>query len=202
MPLAPLLAAALFAAPAAPDHHEEGETKDLTKPPAVGDTAPDFALTPMTGGEKVTLSSFTKDGPVALVVLRGFPGYQCGLCGRQVSDLLKRADAFEKAGAKVVMIYPGPTGLSGGLDGQAKEFTRGVKLPDHYTVLLDPGYEFTNRYALRWDAPRETAYPGTFVLTPDRKVTYAKVSKSHGGRAPTGEVLAAVKKVKKAGGKG
>jgi hypothetical protein len=57
---------------------------------------------------------------------------------------------------------------------------------------MDPDYKFTNAYRLRWDAPRETAYPSTFVIDRERKVRFAKVSKTHGGRATASEVLKAL----------
>lgn len=186
MSFAPLLfAAASLVAPL--DHHEKDETK-LTAPPKVGDAVPDFALPALGADAKVELSRVLEDGPVVLVVLRGYPGYQCPICSRQVGSLIQRADAFKKAGTRVVMVYPGPAEK---LDGFAKEFAGKFDLPDNFLFLLDPGYEFTNAYQLRWEAPRETAYPSTFVVTPDRKVTYAAVSKTHGGRPDTAAVVAA-----------
>ena len=59
--------------------------------------------------------------------------------------------------------------------------------------MLDPGYAFTNLYGLRWDAPKETAYPATFVLDRGGVVRFANVSRSHGGRTPVAEVLSALK---------
>ena len=46
-----------------------------TKPPAVGDTAPDFVLSTM-DGKRVRLSEVTANSRVVLLVLRGYPGYQ------------------------------------------------------------------------------------------------------------------------------
>ncbi|MDX2033608.1 MAG: redoxin domain-containing protein [Blastocatellia bacterium] len=43
--------------------------------PAVGDKAPDFTLTNLQGA-KVRLSDVAAKGPVALIALRGYPGYQ------------------------------------------------------------------------------------------------------------------------------
>jgi hypothetical protein len=76
-------------------------------PPAVGERAPDFTLsTPE--GKHIRLSDVTSMGPVVLVVLRGYPGYQCPYCNRQVQDFMQNSKAFADAGARVVMIYPGP----------------------------------------------------------------------------------------------
>ena len=192
MSLAPLLfAAASLISPL--DHHEE-DGATLTAPPKVGDVVPDFALPALGADAKVELSRVLEDGPAVLVVLRGYPGYQCPICSRQVGSLIQRADAFKEAGVRVVMVYPGPAEK---LEGFAEEFAGKFDLPDNFVFLLDPGYEFTNAYRLRWEAPRETAYPSTFVLTPDRKVTYAVVSKEHGGRPETAAVLAAAEKAGK-----
>ena len=55
--------------------------------PKVGDEAKDFELVAL-GGEKVKLSTLTAKGPVVLVVLRGYPGYQCPLCTRQFGQIV------------------------------------------------------------------------------------------------------------------
>jgi len=128
---------------------------------------------------------------VVLVVLRGYPGYQCPVCNQQVGQFLQQADKFKAAGAQLVFVYPG---ASKDLALRAKEFWADRSLPDHVQLLIDPDYKFTNAYHLRWDAPKETAYPSTFVIQ-DRKITFAKVSQTHGGRAKVEEVLAMLKTV-------
>jgi peroxiredoxin len=157
-------------------------------PPAVGKEVEDFELESL-GGGKVKLSEATGEGPVVLVVLRGYPGYQCPACTAQVSGLASKAKAIKEAGARVLLVYPGPAEA---LNAKAEEFTAGKALPEGFDLLLDPDYSFTKAYNLRWDAPNETAYPSTFVISPDRKVTYAKISKTHGGRASTDEVVKAL----------
>ena len=164
----------------------------------VGDTAPDVEFQPLDGDQKVKLSSLTEDGPVVLVVLRGWPGYQCPVCFRQMSSLMSQAGDLKRLGAKVVLVYPGPADE---LDDRAKEFLKGSELPEPFVMMVDPDYAFTNLYHLRWDEPRETAYPSTFVLDPNRVVKYRKTSFSHGDRAPTNEVLAAVEMIPAAGAK-
>jgi peroxiredoxin Q/BCP len=157
-------------------------------PPQVGDKAADFELTSVTGA-KVQLSKVASQGPVVLIVLRGFPGYQCPLCNRQVGQFLKEAEKFKAAGAQVLLVYPGP---SQGLTEKAQEFIANKTIPDHFQLLLDPDYVFTNAYHLRWDAAGETAYPSTFVIQKDLQVVYRKVSQEHGGRSKPEEVLKAL----------
>ncbi len=164
----------------------------LTAPPKVGEEAPDFTLESLEGN-KVILSEVAKKSPVVLVVLRGYPGYQCPICSRQVGGLLQEKTALKDAGAHVLFIYPGP---SENLQTRAKEFVKQKVFPDQFTMLLDPDYKFTNAYQLRWDAKRETAYPSTFVLDKTRKVQFAKISKTHGGRTKPAEILSALKKLK------
>lgn len=156
--------------------------------PKVGDTATDFELTSV-AGEKVRLSEAAKNGPVVLIVLRGFPGYQCPICNRQVGQFLAAADKFKLAGASVVFVYPGP---SKNLGERAKEFLKDQTIPPHFQLLMDPDYSLVNSYHLRWDAPRETAYPSTFVIRKDRRITFAKISREHGGRTSVDEVLKSV----------
>ena len=156
--------------------------------PAVGDTAKDFELTDLAGA-KVKLSKLTDSGPVVLVVLRGYPGYQCPLCTRQFTELRAKADEFKKAGATVVLVYPGPAEK---LQERAAEFVKGKDYPEHFHVVLDPDYVFTTLYGLRWNAKNETAYPSTFVLDGKRKITFAKVSTTHGDRSKVDDVIKAI----------
>ena len=158
--------------------------------PVVGQEAKDFDLEAL-GGGRAKLSELAKGGPVVLVVLRGYPGYQCPICSRQFGEFLGKADEFKKAGATVAFVYPGP---AAGLKGKAGEFVKGRDYPAHFRLLLDPDYTFTNAYGLRWDAKNETAYPSTFVIAPDHKVTFARVSTTHGGRLSAADALKAVAK--------
>ena len=160
--------------------------------PKVGGKAPEFTLKDLAGGS-FSLGEGLKSGPVVLVVLRGYPGYQCPLCTAQVAEIARRAEQFQKAGTQVVLVYPGPADQ---LKGRADEFLKGKALPEGMRLLLDPDYGFTNAYGLRWDAPNETAYPSAFVIAADGTIGYAKVSRSHGGRAKTADLLAGLKKVK------
>ena len=166
----------------------DGQMTDLSaddSPPQLGDVAPDFELASVTE-TKVRLSEIATKSPVVLIVLRGFPGYQCPICNQQVGQYLNQAEKLKSAGAQVLLVYPGP---SADLAMRAHEFIKDQTFPDHFLLLLDPDYAFTNAYHLRWDEAGETAYPSTFVIQKDLKVAYAKVSEEHGGRSKPEEVL-------------
>jgi peroxiredoxin Q/BCP len=157
-------------------------------PPIVGAVAPDFTWTAL-DSSKVTLSKLTAQGPVVLILLRGFPGYQCPFCTAQVAELRGKARQFSAAKAQVVLVYPGPADA---LKQHASEFVAGKEMPKNFRLVLDPDFAFTNRYGLRWDARGETSYPSTFVIGHDGKVIFAKISHGHGGRASADEILAAL----------
>lgn len=159
--------------------------------PAVGQKAPDFTLKAL-GGENVRLSTLTSKSRVVLVMLRGFPGYQCPACDRQVQDFIASAPAFAAAKARVVFVYPGPAAE---LEARAQEFKtwKGKQWPAEFVYVLDPDYTMVNAYGLRWDAPRETAYPATFILDDQRVVRFSNISSTHGGRTKAADILAELK---------
>jgi peroxiredoxin len=161
-------------------------------PPSVGEKAPDFALSDVSG-KSVRLSEALASSPVVLVVLRGYPGYQCPYCSRQVQDFIHNEKAFADAGVRVILVYPGPPAELGT---HAAEFLKDKNLPSGISLLLDPGYEFTNKYSLRWDAPRETAYPSTFLIDREGVIFFSKVVREHGGRTTAAEILDALPKRK------
>ncbi len=154
-------------------------------PLEVGDKAPNFKLKKLDGSQ-FELAKNLEDGPTVLVTLRGFPGYQCPACTGQVADFVAAHEKFQAHKARVILVYPGP---AANLDVKAKEFFAETKLPENFTVLLDPDYSFTNAYGLRWDAPRETAYPTTILLSEKGEVKFINISKSHGGRVPAQQIV-------------
>lgn len=160
----------------------------LDKTPRTGELAQDFELRTL-DGSSVKLSILTEKGPVALIVLRGYPGEQSAVCSRQVADLINKASGFMDAGATVILVYPGAADK---LEVHAKEFMADKMVPTNFRFVIDPDYVFTNKYGLRWDAKNETAYPATFVMNAKGLVTYALVSRTHGGRARTEDVLKAL----------
>jgi peroxiredoxin len=153
----------------------------------IGQKAPDFTLsTPE--GHPLSLSSLSSKGTVLLIVLRGYPGYQCPYCQRQVHDFVANSDRFAGLGVQVLLVYPGP---SADLDQRAKEFlAKQNELPANLHLVIDPDYKFTNEYGLRWDAPKETAYPTTFLIDRHGVVFFRKISRAHGDRTTAEDVLA------------
>ena len=80
--------------------------------PAVGAKAPDFTLsTP--SGKAVKMSANLQGHALVLVVLRGFPGYQCPYCVKQVHDFVDHATDFAAKNTRVLLVYPGPPRRSG-----------------------------------------------------------------------------------------
>jgi len=164
--------------------------------PAVGAKAPDFTLSTPTG-RAVALSTEQSGHDLVLVILRGFPGYQCPYCVKQVHDFVEHASDFKAKNTRVLLVYPGPPAIRGilslstkDLDQHAKEFLeKQADLPSNVVLVTDPDYEVTNLYGLRWDAPHETAYPSTFVLDKQGMVVFEKISHSHGDRTTAQDIL-------------
>jgi thioredoxin-dependent peroxiredoxin len=156
-------------------------------PPTVGSQAKDFTFKTL-DNKTVQLAKLNQDSPVVLVVLRGWPGYQCPACIAQVHEFVQRADDFAKQKAKIVFVYPGS---ADNLKAHAQEFiaNKEKQWPEHFFFVTDPDYAFTKSYGLRWDAPQETAYPTTFVIGKGGTVRFAKTSKTHGDRVGADTVL-------------
>jgi len=153
--------------------------------PRIGDVAPDFTLSTL-NGNPVKLSALPPSNHTVIVLLRGWPGYQCPFCTTQVYEYMGHAADFSAQNVQVILIYPGP---SDALQVHAQEFLKDKPLPGSVVFLLDQNYEFTNRYSLRWDAKEETAYPSTFVLDRNHVVRFAQVSHEHGDRISAAAVL-------------
>jgi peroxiredoxin len=157
-------------------------------PPSVGSSAPDFTLNTL-DDQPVRLDDLTAKGKVVLIVLRGWPGYQCPFCTRQAHDFVSHEEQFKADGVQVVIVYPGP---ADDLKAHAADFLKDKDWPKDFLLVLDPDYSFTKAYGLRWDAPKETAYPSTFIIGKDNKVTFAHISKQHGDRVEADTVLKAL----------
>jgi peroxiredoxin len=168
-------------------------TLNAAEPPKMNNKAPDFTLKAL-DDQTIRLGQLIAKGNVALIVLRGWPGYQCPLCDRQLQDFIQSASALAGAKLHLVFVYPGPASK---LEAHAEEFKsmKGRQWPKEFLYVLDPDFNLVNAYGLRWDAPNETAYPSTFILDMKGVVRYAKVSHGHGDRAKASDVLAEAKRL-------
>jgi thioredoxin-dependent peroxiredoxin len=154
--------------------------------PAVGAKASGFTLSTPTG-KAVRMSQVQRGHDLVLVVLRGFPGYQCPYCVRQVHDFIDHASEFKAKNTRILLVYPGPPG---DLDQHAKDFlAKQTELPANVILVTDPDYAVTNQYGLRWDAPHETAYPSTFILNRKGVIVFEKISHTHGDRLSAEDAL-------------
>ena len=111
---------------------------ETPKPPKVGDTIKEFKFQ-SEDKQEVSLAALAKKGPVVLVILRGYPGYQCPACTAQVAELRKHAAEFKELGANVVLVYPGEVE---NLQERAGQFLKASKLPEPLVLVLDPKYDF------------------------------------------------------------
>ncbi|MEW6236547.1 MAG: peroxiredoxin family protein [Candidatus Omnitrophota bacterium] len=170
----------------------ETSSPNRSLPPVVGEKALDFSL-PTLDKKTFQLSKQLTKGPVALVILRGWPGYQCPICATQVGKFIARADDFRSVNARVAFVYPGPADH---LVEHAEEFFSRQNIPDNFFFLIDPDFKFTVSYGLRWNAPKETAYPSTFIIDQQGAIRFEKVSKTHGDRASADDVLKVLAEMK------
>ena len=157
----------------------------------VGEKVKDFELPVVGENDYLRLSDQYKQGPVVVVVLRGFPGYQCPICNRQVSSMISRAGALDRAAHRVVLVYPGETA---DLQQRAEQFMGSRRLPEPLVMVRDEGMRMVRDWGLRWDEPRETAYPATYVIDRHGRVAWKKVSRSHAERSRVQEILTALRK--------
>ena len=154
--------------------------------PAIGDAAPDFKLPIVGEDEYLTLKEANESGPVVIVVLRGYPGYQCPLCNQQVGAFANRAAALAKLAKKVILVYPGEASM---LDKHAEDFVGSRTLPAPLVIVRDPDMKMVSEYGLRWDKSHETAYPAAYVVDKNGRIRWSKISDSHAGRASADEII-------------
>jgi len=105
---------------------------------------------------------------------------------------VNRAADFAAEGVSVLLVYPGPPAELGE---RAKEFlAKQSQLPPNMTLVTDPDFKVTEMYGLRWNEPGETAYPSAFLLGKDRRILFAKISRSHDDRLSAQDALDHLKK--------
>jgi peroxiredoxin Q/BCP len=193
-----LLAALFLSAPIsldaadAPASQAASQPAVRLKPPAVGEKAPELSLLTI-DGKPVVLAESLKKGPVVVIELRGWVGYQCPICNQQVNELITHSKDILAKASQVILVYPGP---ADGLKAHAEEFVSGKGTPEGFTFVMDPDMKFVSSWGLRWMKTAETAYPSTFVIDKEGVVQFAKVSSSHGDRASAADITKALNDLK------
>ena len=140
---------------------------------AVGDPAPDAALTGAEGAEP-SLSSLWPEGPLVLVFLRPLGSQYC------IDSALKWRDTdgiVRKAGGEIVAVCTGTPDEAAALRQQ-------WNIP--YPVLSDPSAQAYTAFGVT------SEQPGSFVVDIEGVVRYAYRSAGAGDRPPTWELVDAV----------
>ena len=175
--------------PMASCSHAQDSTKDSVE---IGQRAPDFELPVVCENRFLNLRDEYRQGPVVVIVLRGYPGYQCPLCKSQFNAVVNRAKALEAETGRVVLVYPGKTEQ---LAKQAERFLGSRRLPDPVTLVRDDDLQMVNDWGLRWNKRGQTAYPATFVIDKNGRIAWKKVSTSYAGRSTVEEILRELRKL-------
>lgn len=152
----------------------------------------DFELPIVGSKDYLRLSDQYRHGAVVVVVLRGYPGYQCPICMRHVATLANRAATLKRFATKVILIYPGD---SESLEQHAEKFAGKRRLPEPMVIVRDDQMDTVRKWGLRWDARNETAYPATYVIDRNGRIRWKKVSSSHAGRSTVEEILKELRKL-------
>lgn len=127
-------------------------------------------------GNKVDLASFREKSNVVLVVVKGMPpgfgGAFCPGCLAQVHSLTANYEEFQKRGAEVVMVFPGPTdGLDKFLsDGKVDGTGGNPKVP--FPLLKDTDLNAVRALGITGDLAR----PATYILDRKGNVVFAYVA--------------------------
>ena len=117
-----------------PQASTQGQDANASKQLEVGQRGIDFELPLVSEDGYLSLSDTYKGGPTVVIFLRGYPGYQCPICSRQVSSLANRAKVLAQAAHRVVLVYPG---TAEGLERHAEQFLGSRKLPEPLVLVRD-----------------------------------------------------------------
>jgi peroxiredoxin len=125
---------------------------------------------------------------VVLVVLRGIPrdegGAFCPTCLAQAGSLMANRDEFNKRGAEVLVLFPGPADRVGEFVQTARKETPGEP-PLSFRLLLDQECRACERLGIR----DNLAKPATYVLDTRGRVIYAYVGETSTDRPSVKAVL-------------
>ena len=168
----------------------------------VGDTAPEFAL-PDATGRTVRLSDLLASGPVVLTFYRGS---WCPYCNTELRSLQAALPEVEAARARLVAVSPQtPDSSLAIVDRQALTFPvlsdAGNRVAREFGLVFRVDAGVRDKYraagidlaASNGDDSWELPVPATYVVAPDRTITYAFVEADYSRRAAPADVVAALR---------
>ena len=167
----------------------------------VGDTAPDFKL-PIASGGTVRLSEMLASGPVVLTFYRGS---WCPYCNTELRALQTALPDIEAARARMVAVSPQtPDSSMTIVERQALTFPvlsdAGNRVAREFGLVFRVDVGVRDKYRAagidlamsNGDASWELPVPATYVVAPDRTITYAFVEADYTRRAAPEDVVAAL----------
>jgi peroxiredoxin len=137
-------------------------------------------------GSVIDVGGYKK--PVVVVLLRGFGGQVCLYCAAQTAALCKRIDDFHKAGAEVVVLYPGPAESAPAFIQAVKSLS---KEPPPMPVALDVSLLLVRALGVEDNLAR----PTSLVLDRGGKVRFAYVGKTIADRPSADDLLREVRRI-------
>jgi peroxiredoxin len=146
------------------------------RPPAVGDTAPDFSL-PSTSGSPVVLSQYRG---ARAVLLAFFPLAFSGTCTDQMCEITEEFPRYESAR---LVVYP----ISVDSTYVLAEYKRRFAMP--FELLSDFHREVSRAYGVYW-AHKGYANRSYFLIDDRGTVRWAHVEEHPGHRRDNQELLA------------
>lgn len=134
-------------------------------------------------GDVVEIDALRDGRALALVVLRGFPGYVCPFCTAQTAALSNRLADFDRLGVRVALVYPGPADTVPVFLEAVREYRKGQELP--MPVLFDPELAAVRSLGIAG----EVALPTSVLVDADGIVRYVYVGRSHDDRPSVNTLL-------------
>ena len=167
----------------------------------VGDTVPDFEL-PDAMGRTVSLSEMLRSGPVVLTFYRGS---WCPYCNTELRALQAALPDVEAARARMIAVSPQtPDSSMTIVDRQNLTFPvlsdAGNRVARTFGLVFRVDDETREKYRgfgvdlarSNGDDSWELPVPATYVIAPDRTITYAFVEADYKKRAVPADVVAAL----------
>jgi peroxiredoxin (alkyl hydroperoxide reductase subunit C) len=151
-------------------------TTPAVRPPAIGETAPDFTL-PSTSGTAVTLSQYRGDRPVLLAF---FPLAFSGTCTRELCDM---TEDFPRFDATRVVMAP----ISVDSTYALREYKQKYAMP--FDLLSDFHREVSRAYGVYWPH-KGYANRSYFLIDVHGTVRWSHVEEHPGHKRDNAELLA------------